>query len=311
MTNKHFTDDHLRSANNVDLTKLLPQLGEHIKRVGDQHILIYYDQSGRHDSISLKGSLWYDHKNVKGGKAIDFMRYFYGLDFQTAVQRLLDYDCPSIAEKPIAAQFASQADETESFALPERNPTMCRLYGYLINERKIDIDVIRHFVGNKTLYEERSRHSIVFVGLDKNGVPKQAHMRSTVTQFKQTCKGSDTRYSFSHFGENEKLYVFEAPIDMMSFITLYPENWQRNSYIALNGLYDKAMLTALCDHNNIKEIILCVDNDKAGDQAVDRLTKILHKRGYQNISRLTPACKDWNDVLKEKAQQYSQRIRTA
>ena len=39
--------------------------------------------------------------------------------------------------------------------------------------------------------------------------------------------------------------VFEAPIDMLSFITLHPENWQEHSYVALCGVSDHALLWML------------------------------------------------------------------
>ena len=118
----------------------------------------------------------------------------------------------------------------------------------------------------------------MFVGIDENDVPRQASKRSTNSygnSFRITCQGSDTRYSFAHFGENERLYVFEAPIDMLSFLTLYPKDWQKHSYIAMNGVYENAVLTALKNHINLSEVILCVDNDEGGTEAVDRLVDIL------------------------------------
>ena len=43
----------------------------------------------------------------------------------------------------------------------------------------------------------------------------------------------------------------KPPIDLMSFLTLYPKNWQDSSYIAMNGVYESAVLTALEEHPNI------------------------------------------------------------
>ena len=134
-------------------------------------------------------------------------------------------------------------------------------------------------------------------------MPKQAHKRSTNSvggTFRITCGGSDTRYSFAHFGEDERLYVFEAPIDMLSFLTLYPNDWQKHSCIAMNGVYENAVLTALKNHSNLSEVILCVDNDEGGIEAVDRLRDILNENGYSNVKRLAPPYKDWNEVLKAK-----------
>ena len=54
---------------------------------------------------------------------------------------------------------------------------------------------------------------------------------------------------------------------MMSFLTLYPKDWQKHSYIAMNGVYENAVLTALKNHSNLREIVLCVDNDEGGIEA--------------------------------------------
>jgi hypothetical protein len=292
-----FTDEQKILANSVDLEHFLRMRGEKLERVGRESKLIYYDSSGKHDSITIRGSTWFDHKNQIGGGAIKFMQEFYGMNFQTAVQELLGQTVSPISHSPPKAM----AKGKKEFKLPERNENMHRVYAYLIKQRFISPEIITHFAKNHTLYEDKQHHNAVFVGLDENGVPRQAHKRSTSTfgnAFRITCEGSDTRYSFAHFGESGKLFVFEAPIDMMSFLTLYPQNWQKHSYIAMNGVYENAVLTALETHKNLSEIILCVDNDEGGIEALDRLRDILNENGYENIRRLEPKFKDWNECLK-------------
>ena len=194
-------------------------------------------------------------------------------------------------------------EEKKEFRLPQANTNMHRVYAYLIKQRFIAPEVITHFAKQHTLYEDKEHHNAVFVGIDENGVPRQASKRSTNSygnSFRITCQGSDTRYSFAHFGESKRLYVFEAPIDMMSFLTLYPKEWQKHSYIDMNGVYENAVLTALKNHSNMSEVILCVDNDEGGIEAVDRLKDILTENGYTDVKRLAPKFKDWNEVLKAK-----------
>ena len=296
-----FTDEQKVLANSVDLEQFLRMRGEKLERVGREHKLIYCDSSGRHDSITIRGSKWFDHKNQTGGGAIKFMQEFYGMDFQTAVQELLGRSISPLSNSPPKAD--KQEQKTREFKLPEPNSDMHRVYAYLIKQRFISADIITHFAKQHTLYEDKTHHNAVFVGLNENGEPKQAHKRSTNSvggTFRITCGGSDTRYSFAHFGENERLYVFEAPIDMLSFLTLYPKDWQKHSYIAMNGVYENAVLTALKNHSNLSEVILCVDNDEGGIEAVDRLKDILNENGYSNVKRLAPPYKDWNEVLKAK-----------
>ena len=227
------------------------------------------------------------------------MRYFYGMDFQTAVQELLGRTVTPLSHSPPKA--AVREEKPKEFKLPEANGNMHRVFAYLIKQRFIAPDIISYFAKRHTLYEDKEHHNAVFVGIDENGVPRQASKRSTNSfgkTFRITCGGSDTRYSFAHFGESEKLFVFEAPIDMLSYLTLNPENWQQHSYIAMNGVYENAVLTALKNHSNLNEIVLCVDNDEGGIEAVDRLKDILGDNRYTDVKRLAPKFKDWNEDLK-------------
>lgn len=294
-----FTEEQKIAANSVDLADFLRLRGEKLESAGREHKLVYYDGSGKHDSITINGSRWFDHKNQVGGGAVRFMRYFYGMDFQTAVQELLGRTVTPLSHSPPKA--AVREEKPKEFKLPEANGNMHRVFAYLIKQRFIAPDIISYFAKRHTLYEDKEHHNAVFVGVDEKGVPRQAHKRGTATfgkSFRQTVEGSDTKYSFSHFGESEKLFVFEAPIDMLSYLTLNPENWQQHSYIAMNGVYENAVLTALKNHSTLNEIVLCVDNDEGGIEAVDRLKDILGDNGYTDVKRLAPRFKDWNEDLK-------------
>ena len=295
-----FTDEQKEQANSTDLVSFLQMKGETLKCVGREYQLIYSDESGKHDSITISGSKWYDHKNQDGGGAVKFMQKFYGMNFPDAVQELLGYTVMPEYSRKYERSPPEQPEIKKEFQLPERNQDMHRVYAYLVKSRFISPEIINYFAHQHTLYEDAQYHNAVFVGLDENGIPRQAHKRSTNTYktFKMTCTGSDTRYSFSHFGKSGRLFVFEAPIDMLSFLTLYPKNWQEHSYIATNGVYEKALLHSLETHSNLQEIIICTDNDEGGIDGAYRFRDILHQHGYQNIRRFAPQMKDFNEVLK-------------
>ena len=295
-----FTEEEKMTANSVDLADFLRMRGEKLERAGREYKLIYSDVSGSHDSITIRGSTWFDHKNQTGGGAIKFMQYHYGMDFPTAVQELLGQRVTSLSSVPLKS--TKQSEKQKDFRLPEANDNMHRVFAYLIKQRFIAAEVITHFAKRKLLYEDKEHHNAVFVGADENGVPRQAHKRGTTTfgkSFRQTVEGSDTKYSFAHFGESGKLFIFEAPIDMLSYLTLYPENWQEHSYIAMNGVYENAVLTALKGHSNLSEIVICTDNDVGGIDSADRLSDILKEKGYADIKRILPINKDWNEDLKQ------------
>ena len=294
-----FTEEQKQQANNTELADFLQMRGEKLERAGREYKLIYTDGGGKHDSITLSGNRWFDHKNQTGGGAIKFMQYFYGMNFVDAVQSLLGYSVePQQHSPPHKAETAAKKKE---FELPEANEDMHRVYAYLIKQRYISPEIITHFARAHTLYEDKAHHNAVFVGLDENATPRQASKRSTFTygnSFRITVEGSDTRYSFSHFGTSDKLYVFEAPIDMLSFITLYPDNWQEHSYIALNGVYENPLLQALDTHDSLHKICICTDNDEGGIDGYERLRDILTDKGYTDIQRCAPECKDFNETLK-------------
>ena len=296
-----FTEEEKIAANTTDLVQFLQMRGERLERAGREYKLIYTDSAGKHDSIMIHGSTWFDHKNQIGGGAILFMQHFYGMDFVTAVQELLGTSISKCPQRNIEATAVRK--ERKPFELPEPNKDMHRVFAYLIKQRFIDSDVIAHFAKAKTLYEDKEHHNAVFVGLDENGTPRQASKRSTSTfgkTFRITIEGSDTAYSFAHFGESNKLFVFEAPIDMLSFITLHKQGWEKHSYIAMNGVYESAVLKALESHKNLDRIYLCTDNDEGGIDAAYRLKDILNENGYTDIYRVTPEHKDFNEDLKAK-----------
>lgn len=291
----NFSDEDLYRANNADLVTFLESRGERVKRVGATFQYIYTDAAGTHDSVTISGGKWYDHKNQRGGYAVKFLQEFLGFSFQDSVLELLGGNCGSQIEKP------SPKPVVKPFELPEANSDMRRVFAYLTKQRFINPQIISHFAHEHKIYEDKKFHNVVFVGTDENGVPKQASVRSTISfgkPFRITVAGSDTNYSFSHFGNDGKLFVFEAPIDMLSFITLNPKDWKNNSYIAMNGVYETALLKALESHSDLKYIYLCTDNDEGGTEAAERLRDILRARNYENVFRILPQNKDWNEDLK-------------
>ena len=291
----NFSDDDLYRANNADLVTFLESRGERVKRVGATFQYIYTDAAGTHDSVTISGGKWYDHKNQRGGYAVKFLQEFLGFSFQDSVLELLGGNCSSQIEKP------SPKPVVKPFELPEANADMRRVFAYLTKQRFINPQIISHFAHEHKIYEDKKFHNVVFVGMDENGVPKQASVRSTISfgkPFRITVAGSDTNYSFSHFGNDGKLFVFEAPIDMLSFITLNPNDWKNHSYIAMNGVYESALLKALEGHSGLKNIYLCTDNDEGGIEAAERLSDILRAKNYENVFRILPQNKDWNEDLK-------------
>ena len=285
----HFTEEQKQQAASVDLERFLLCRGEKLITSGREKRL------ARDHSVTVRGNEWYDHAEERGGHAVSFVQKFYGLNYPEAVSLLLGGDTgnafPAASEK--------EHEEPKPFELPPANSDMRRVYAYLVKRRGIDRDIVTAFARAKLLYEDAEYHNAVFVGTDADGVARHAHKRSTNSEgkaFRLNVEGSNPKHSFHHIGTDGRLYVFEAPIDLLSYITLNPENWQEHSYVACCGTSSHPVLELVAQHPEIKAVYLCLDNDEAGHTACKRMEALLEMVGVQTM-QLIPFGKDWNDDL--------------
>lgn len=283
----HFTKEEREQARRTDLANFLISQGEKVKKSGSEYE--WFDGSQK---VTIRGNLWYHQYEQKGGDAVDFVRRFYNKDYAEAVQMLLNNGGSQIITSPPIEK------EHKPFKLPPRNDRMSRVFSYLLLTRGIDKDVLYEFVRKKMIYESAYYHNAVFVGYDSSGKPRHAHKRGTVTSnpYKGNVAGSQPEYSFHFNGTSEKIFLFEAPIDMLSFISMHKENWQENSYAASCSVSDRVLFQCLKDNPNIKNVFLCFDNDEAGQTANKRIADKLNKLNIQN-EILIPTHKDWNEDL--------------
>lgn len=281
----HYTEEQINTANNVDLVSFLVSHGEAPKRNGAQYLWAKHQ-------VWIDCNRWYTHYDSAGGYPIAFVMRYYGLGFQDAVSELLGHT----QTECVLPQ--AKSGEPKELVIPTASPTMNRVYAYLMQERFIDRDVISYFAHNKLLYEDVRYHNCIFVGTDENGIPRHIHRRGTHGSFKLTESGSKAEYSFHHDGESEWLFVFEAPIDMLAFITLHQNQWQKHSYVALCSVSERAILHRLAVNPTIRKIVLCLDHDNAGIAACHKIRTILHEHGYDNVRMLHSANKDWDEDVK-------------
>lgn len=290
----HFTDQQKEQAAGVDLAAFLESRGEKLIRSGRDMRL------DRDHSVTIRGNEWFDHATQKGGGTISFVRQFYDLDYPSAVSLLLGGG--SVAY-PTAKERVQEPPKP--FALPPANKDTRRVFAYLVKHRCIASEVVSYFVRAGLLYEDAEYHNAVFVGTDEQGIPRHAHKRSTNSfgkAFRINVEGSLPQYSFHYLGADGALFVFEAPVDMMSYLTLHPERWQEHSYVACCGTSFLPVEKILERMHRVEEVFLCLDNDVAGHTASKRMVDLLTEKGIVS-QRLVPAEKDWNEVLTTMGQQ--------
>ena len=281
-----FTEQQREQARLTDLAAFLRQCGEEVKRSGSENMWLDHGQK-----VTIRGNLWFHQYEQVGGDAVDFARRFYNLDYREAVLTLTSMGVDIIRE-PVEP-FASKP-----LQIPAKYENMRRVYGYLLQRRGIDKEVLDTFAYRGLVYECDRYHNAVFVGIDKEKKIRHIHKRSTAAQggFKGNAPGSEPEYSFHWHGGGDVLYLFEAPIDMLSFISMFKHCWKSQSYAASCGVSDKVLWQMLKDGPHIKKVYICFDNDEPGLQAAQRISReMTEKNIWHEI--YPPEKKDWNEDL--------------
>ena len=281
-----YTQAQIDRANAANLEKFLRSQGETLVRSGKEY------RWKAHDSLTVCGNKWFRHSQSKGGLPVDFVMEFYGKSFPEAVQMLTG--------EPGEAQPEAGPAPSPAFRLPLRNVTNANILNYLTQERKLSPSLVNFFIAAGDIYEDSSHHNVVFVGRDADGHPRYASSRGINEKFRQDAAGAEKAFGFAHRGTDKQLLVFEAPIDLLSFIELFPKNWQQHNYLSLGGVSGKALRQFFSERPDVERVFLCLDADKAGEDACKRLTALLPDT--VSVTRIQPCMKDWNDVLVHRAE---------
>lgn len=295
-------------AGRTDLVGLLRSRGETLKRLGSEWEWKFHDER-----VTIRNNVWFDQYTQKGGNAVDFFHYFYGESEEQAVAMLLNCSIADLEKLPARSppRGAPTIDKQEkTLEIPPAHSNMRRVFAYLCQTRGIAPEVVSAFARKGLLYESADHHNAVFVGRDEQGKPRHFHARGTLTgsHFRQTLPGSEKAYSFHWLGVSGKLYAFEAPVDMLSYISLHPEGWQNHTYVALCGVSTAPIHRLLETQPQLEEVTLCLDNDEAGHKAARRIAAELLNEWNVTVSAEFPSQKDWNDELLTNRQEEAQGL---
>jgi hypothetical protein len=307
-----FSNEVVAKAKSVSLVEYLKSIGEPLVKEGDEYYL------KRHDSLKINSvtNLWrWNSREIGGKNAIDYLIKVERKSFVEAVEALTgQYHFVSHIDYSVKYE---QTDRHKNFNSPPPAEDNRRAFSYLFKERNILPAVINHFIKCGDLYEDAGHHNAVFVGRDGKRVPRFACKRSTNTLIPRTnaqgekintrwdVSGSDKSYGFKYIGKSARLFVFEAPIDLLSFISLREitqphDTWKQDSYLSLDGVCDEALsgfLSMPKEGEKIKLIVFCLDADEAGQIAAHKLCGAF-KDTYRVKIRVPSQGKDFNDMLK-------------
>ena len=276
---KKMEKDKVTVAKQVSIIELVRNAGYTPVKRGSVYVL------KEHDSFVIfpNTNSFCHYSQVKkngyvGGSTIDFCMRYMGMSFNDT----LDYLCNSLKTEIKKIKPNVKKDCTNEMMLPEKNKDNKRVIAYLCKSRGIDINVVNYFIKNNRLYESKDNHNCVFVTYDENEKPVYAFLRGTGINksFKLDVKGSRKQEAFPLYRKgSDKVLAFEAPIDMLSYMTLFPND--NNSLISLGCLSPKGLYHFLERHSDIKNVSLILDNDEPGIMAVEGITEELIGKGYK------------------------------
>lgn len=305
------TEEQIARAKQVDLLEyLLANEPHNLKKTGHEYRL------RDHDSLTVSNGKWNWHSRGFGGTtALNYLVKVRGMEFTEAVQ-ILTYDARAGPPPSIPADTAKPLPpkKAKPFTLPVKNVNNDRAIAYLLG-RGIDLDIIKRCLEGGTLYEGRKYHNCVFVGQrDRKGKARFACVRGTTSGFRQDIEGSDKRFGFllpACAPPGEIVMVVEAPIDALSMATLQKRKdagWEGRHYLSLGGMSPLALLKFLQEYPQVTHIVLGLDNDKAGLEALEKIKAAVYEDEMLRDRTLCisvsspPVGKDYNDTLQEEIQ---------
>ena len=264
----------------------------------------YYHRD--HDSLHFSNGKWYWWSQGKGGtSALDYLIIVEGYEFKDACNYLSDL--MNVSE-PVTTYY--QPKPIKPFELPVKDKSNDLVIRYLCKIRKIDKDIVDDFISKGMIYQSANFKNAVFVGYDKDK-PAYAFKRSIFKNFKLDHAGSNKAFSFNYTNKNSnELHVFEAAIDLLSYMTLLKMDeidYTEFNYLSLAGASDRIASKAEADipialkaylerNPNIKTIIFHLDNDEVGIGATSKIISILNSK-YQCIDEHPTTYKYVNEEL--------------
>ena len=249
--------------------------------------------------IFLETNTYHNFYTGKSGSVIDLVMEYEYKTFPEAIRELSKYLSGSHQQMN---KYQSKS-ESKPFRLPPINKDYRRVFAYLNQTRGIDSELIAKLMHEHRIYEEANHHNAVFLAGDRKGFIQHAFIRGTITgkQFRGDVEGSNKDYGFNIEGTSDRLVVFEAPIDLLSYKTLYKES--PDHLLALGMLAESPVYTYLAEYPEVKRLLFILDNDKKGREAARRYEREFADHGYEinhdeiNVKMWYAETKDVNDYL--------------
>lgn len=281
-----------------------------------------------HDSLIIDSNTnkFYWNSRQHGGSVIEFAKLFTTNEQLTDSERFKQSVDNIIKSK--ADEFVEHELPREEYHFEKSDITkdFSKARNYLVNVRKLDSKLV-DLLHDKKLIMQNKYGSAVFPWIkhtsDGNEIVGASEQGTTINYekygkrgtFKKIQANSDPAYGYSFtFGKPENLKFFEASIDAISYASMNHKDLKNTRLISMEGLKTSCVMGYLADQlernkDLPKSIELCVDNDEAGNNFVQKLSKFQlndHKGHIVDFEANQPRdAKDWNELLVKKVNEKS------
>lgn len=265
-----------------------------IVSVMDEQGMDYIDmrnfaQGIEHDSLMIdkrKNRFYWNSQiedgRVVGGDVIDFVTRFFNKSHMEALNYLTQEDHEKLTET------SAYMKPKEPFQYYFKHDTQFdAVRNYLVNERGLSGILIDALHDKKFIHQDKYKQAIFAwsdtgkaVGASVIGTEYNPTKYEKYGRFKGIARNSDGNYGFNvTLGTPDRLYVFESPVDMLSYWTMNPT--LNNCMLAeMEGLKEQSVYKFIEQMYISKGalptegIYLGVDNDFAGHRFFDNLSKL-------------------------------------
>lgn len=326
-----------------DLNEVAKQIDLQMK-IDDVAILcgLNLEKNGRyslrdcdHDSLvfDLKRNFFFWNSQGKRGGCVKLYMEIMGVDFKDAVLKLLPHInlekeyVETVREKP-----AELSDKDRHLDLynqlkelnfdSDENKLMIQSIAYLTKTRGLDRDIINKMINEKMIYQISDNYGpkVAFVGRKDNMYISSICQRSVSPKIKfkgdfKNCNykvgwfyDPETKGQFGEKGNADKpLLVFEANIDMISYMSLLKEcgvDYTQFAYLSCSSINHDICIPETCKEYGYNTVRILFDNDYEGKEnwgqnKAKEISSKLSKTGIdaKPIIPDIPSCKDWNDII--------------
>ena len=225
--------------------------------------LYYYKDIDRDYIVfkGKKGWLYKNFKTNESGTFIDLVMMFEELDFTKAIDFIINNENEIVdirkinKERKIETKEEEEKINWEEFIKENKNKNNYGTYRYLVNIRKIDEDIFKWLYKNNYIFRDKRNYSdlsdkklnedktltyFVFknpftkevtglMGRENSDYMKTKKFWDEKTKTYKNGRPFVRNFSGCEWGFNilkgtpNKLYIFEASIDLLSYLTLYKE----------------------------------------------------------------------------------------